>query len=358
VAYAPSSLNCRLGVTRRASIGSSWKPTIRSTASSGSYRRPYSSQLHGLLGQREAELSHYRAAAALLEASIRATPDDARFHGSLASRTPGSAGRRRRAGRKAGDGAHARRQGGVRGALRAEEMVRIYAMVASATRRRATRVPDVIPLDLAALGLRLDPTWDSLRDTALPEARRPLTRRAGAVAPAARSLSQGLTVLAPAARWVFVRVTTAASMAAAEAAMRHRSPAAAGRARPIPGDAPRPGHLSVMATIRPRSAPEVVIEQARSRAFLRPPAAARCLSGSHQREHAEVEVSSRCSASHAATAFEGVAWSTPTRRRCRAGTSQAHAPAGVASRAKSSGRRAGANGRRTRGGCRGPGEPR
>jgi len=40
-------------------------------------------QLYGLLGQRQAELSHYSSAAKLLESRIHAAPDDARFHGAL-----------------------------------------------------------------------------------------------------------------------------------------------------------------------------------------------------------------------------------------------------------------------------------
>jgi hypothetical protein len=51
-----------------------------------------------------------------------------------------------------------------RGAFRVEEMARIYAMVGE----RDAAVDQLeylmsIPFDLAAPGLRLDPTWDSLR---------------------------------------------------------------------------------------------------------------------------------------------------------------------------------------------------
>ncbi len=123
-------------------------------------------QLYGLLGQREAELSHYRAAAALLEAGIRATPDDARFYGSLGIAYAGL-----------GREADAIREGkqalallpvskeAWRGAVHVEEMARIYAMIG----KRDAAVEQLeylmsIPFDLAAPGLRLDPTWDSLRD--------------------------------------------------------------------------------------------------------------------------------------------------------------------------------------------------
>jgi len=123
-------------------------------------------QLNGLLDQREAELSHYRAAAALLEAGIRATPDDARLHGSLGIAYAGL-------GRKADAISEGKRalallpvsKEAYAGAFRVEEMARIYAMVGE----RDAAVEQLeylmsIPFDLAAPGLRLDPTWDSLRD--------------------------------------------------------------------------------------------------------------------------------------------------------------------------------------------------
>jgi len=123
-------------------------------------------QLHVLLGQREAELSHCRAAAALLEARIRNTPDDARFHGSVGVAYAGL-------GRKADAVREGKRalelmpvaKEAYRGAFRVEEMARIYAMVGE----RDAAVEQLeylmsIPFDLAAPGLRLDPTWDSLRD--------------------------------------------------------------------------------------------------------------------------------------------------------------------------------------------------
>jgi serine/threonine-protein kinase len=123
-------------------------------------------QLHGLLGRREAELSHYRAAAALLEAGIRATPDDARLHASLGIAYAGL-------GRKADavrEGQQALQlmpiaKDAWRGPFHVEEMARIYAMVGE----RDAAVDQLeyllsIPFDLAAPGLRLDPTWDSLRD--------------------------------------------------------------------------------------------------------------------------------------------------------------------------------------------------
>jgi serine/threonine-protein kinase len=123
-------------------------------------------QLHGLLGQREAEMSGYRAAAALLEARIRTAPDDARLHGSLGIAYAGL-------GRKADAVREGQRalefmplsKEAYRGAFRVEEMARIYAMVG----KREAAVDQLeylmsIPFDLAAPGLRLDPTWDALRD--------------------------------------------------------------------------------------------------------------------------------------------------------------------------------------------------
>jgi tetratricopeptide (TPR) repeat protein len=123
-------------------------------------------QLYGLMGQREAELRHYRAAAALLEARIRNTPDDARLHGSLGIAYAGL-------GRKADavrEGQQAIQLMPVNkdaywGPFHIEEMARIYAMVGE----RDAAVGQLeylmsIPFDLGPAGLRLDPTWDSLRD--------------------------------------------------------------------------------------------------------------------------------------------------------------------------------------------------
>jgi serine/threonine-protein kinase len=123
-------------------------------------------QLHGLLGQRENELGHYRAAAALLAERIRTAPDDARLHGSLGVAYAGL-------GRKADAVREGKRalelmpvaKEAYRGAFRVEEMARIYAMVGE----RDAAVDQLeylmsIPFDLAAPGLRLDPAWDSLRD--------------------------------------------------------------------------------------------------------------------------------------------------------------------------------------------------
>lgn len=123
-------------------------------------------QLYGLLGQREAELRHYSAAAQLLEAKVRDAPDDARFHGSLGIAYAGlgrktdavAAGKRALALLPVGKEAY-------RGAFHVEEMARIYAMVGE----RDAAVGQLeylmsIPFDLAAPGLSLDPAWDALRD--------------------------------------------------------------------------------------------------------------------------------------------------------------------------------------------------
>jgi serine/threonine-protein kinase len=123
-------------------------------------------QLSGLLGQREAELSHYRAAVVLLDERIRTAPDDPRLRGSLGIAYAGL-------GRKADAVREGKRalelmpvaKEAYRGAFRVEEMARIYAMVGD----RDAAVEQLeylmsIPFDLAAPGLRLDPTWDSLRD--------------------------------------------------------------------------------------------------------------------------------------------------------------------------------------------------
>jgi serine/threonine protein kinase/Flp pilus assembly protein TadD len=123
-------------------------------------------QLYGLLGQREAELRHYSAAAQLLESKVQGAPDDARFHGSLGIAYAGL-------GRKADAVAAGQRalallpvgKEAYRGAFHVEEMARIYAMVGE----RDAAVGQLeylmsIPFDLAAPGLNLDPAWDALRD--------------------------------------------------------------------------------------------------------------------------------------------------------------------------------------------------
>ena len=123
-------------------------------------------QLYGLLGQRQAELSHYRAAATLLESEIRTAPDDARFHGSLgiAYASLGRKAEAVREGKRALALLPVSREA-YRGAYHVEEMARIYTMVGE----RDAAVEQLeylmsIPFDLAAAGLRLDPAWDSLRD--------------------------------------------------------------------------------------------------------------------------------------------------------------------------------------------------
>ena len=56
-------------------------------------------------------------------------------------------------------------QGGVPGAFHVEEMARIHAMVGERDAAvEQLEYPMSIPFDLAAPGLRLDPTWDALRD--------------------------------------------------------------------------------------------------------------------------------------------------------------------------------------------------
>jgi serine/threonine-protein kinase len=123
-------------------------------------------QFCSLLGQREAELSHYRAAVKLLEARVRSATDDARFHGSLGIAYAG-------VGRKA-DAIREGKQAlallpvgkdAYRGSFRVEEMARIYAMVGE----RDAAVEQLeylmsIPFDLGPAGLRTDPSWDSLRN--------------------------------------------------------------------------------------------------------------------------------------------------------------------------------------------------
>lgn len=123
-------------------------------------------QLHGLLGQRQDERRSYGAAAKLLESRIAGAPDDARFHGSLGIAYAGL-GRKAEAvaeGKRAVDLLPASKEA-YRGAFRAEEMARIYAMAGE----RDAAIDQLehlmsIPFELAAPGLRLDPAWDSLRD--------------------------------------------------------------------------------------------------------------------------------------------------------------------------------------------------
>ena len=315
-------------------------------------------QLHGLLGQREAELTHYRAAAALLEAKIGTAPNDARLHGSLGVAYAGL-------GRKADAVREGQRalelmpvaKEAYRGAFRVEEMARIYAMVGE----RDAAVGQLeylmsIPFDLAAPGLRLESRLGlPPRPPPLPDALQPLTR------PASAHCSHGLTVLAPAARMgASSRVTTVASMAAAEAAMRA---SITGSGRPRAADSPdmRPqarATSSVMPTIRPaKRSLRSWSSQARSRAFLRPSGSgAMPFWISPSVSTLRYRSSSRCSASQAATAIEGrgLVNSDTTHVSSRYLTGGRSGRCRGRGRGRG-GRRAGANGRRTRGGCRGAG---
>jgi TolB-like protein/Flp pilus assembly protein TadD len=122
-------------------------------------------QLCGLLGRRGAESRSYRAAAEMLEHRLRDAPDDARFHGSLGIAYAGL-GKKTEAiseGKRALALLPVTREA-YRGAFHVEEMARIYAMVGD----RDAAVEQLeylmsIPFDLAVPGLRLDPSWDSLR---------------------------------------------------------------------------------------------------------------------------------------------------------------------------------------------------
>ncbi len=123
-------------------------------------------QIHGLMGNRQRERAYYDSARSMLESKIQQRPDDERLRSALGIAYAGL-------GRK-GD---AIREGelGVellpmskeawRGAYRLKDLARIYTMVGEydATIDRLESLL-AVPSITAVPGLRIDPTWEPLRD--------------------------------------------------------------------------------------------------------------------------------------------------------------------------------------------------
>jgi serine/threonine-protein kinase len=123
-------------------------------------------QIHGLMGNRQIEQAYYDSTRAMLEARIQQHPDDERYRSALGIAYAGL-------GRKE----DAIREGELavellpmskeawRGAYRVEDLARIYTMVGeydAAIDRLETLL--ALPSPMSVPMLRIDPTWNPLRD--------------------------------------------------------------------------------------------------------------------------------------------------------------------------------------------------
>ena len=123
-------------------------------------------QIYGLLQRRDVEAAYYDSARGVIARKLRAQPDDPRLHSALGIAYAGL-GRKHEAiqeGEKAVELLPASNEA-YRGYYRAVDLARIYAMVGE----RDAAVAQLehllsIPGHLTAAWLRLDPTWDPLRD--------------------------------------------------------------------------------------------------------------------------------------------------------------------------------------------------
>jgi len=118
------------------------------------------------LGRPELARAHYDFARTLLEREIDERPDDARLYGALGIAYAGLGQREEaiQAGRRGVDLLPIEREA-WRGAVRVEELARIYAMVGEYD--DAVELLELLlsrPSDLSVALLRLDPVWDPLRD--------------------------------------------------------------------------------------------------------------------------------------------------------------------------------------------------
>jgi serine/threonine-protein kinase len=132
----------------------------------------FEAQANALLGRSAAALAAYGRAAAQIEARLQISAADSRLHSALGLAYAGL-GRRAEAikeGRLAVDLLPVEVEQ-AHGASRVEDLARIYAMVgeSDAAIDRLEYLMS-IPYDLAAAGLRVDPSWDALRN--LPRFRR------------------------------------------------------------------------------------------------------------------------------------------------------------------------------------------
>ncbi len=123
-------------------------------------------QIYGLMGNRQRERAYYDSARSMLEARIGERPDDARFPSALGIAYAGL-------GRKE-DAIHSGElavqllpmsKEAWRGAWRVEDLARIYTMVGEydAAIEQLERLL-AVPSNTAVPMLRIDPTWNPLRD--------------------------------------------------------------------------------------------------------------------------------------------------------------------------------------------------
>ena len=122
-------------------------------------------QVHELLGERAKAAQRYAEAQRMVEAKLRAEPDEARYHSALGLALAGL-GQKAAAIREGRAGVEAMpvTAEAYRGAYRLEDLARIYAAVGE--RDAALEVLGrllAIPIDLGAAALTLDPAWAPLR---------------------------------------------------------------------------------------------------------------------------------------------------------------------------------------------------
>jgi tetratricopeptide (TPR) repeat protein len=122
-------------------------------------------QVHDLLGERAKARQRYAEAQRVVEAKLRAEPDEARYHSALGLALAGLGQKAAaiREGRAGVDGMPVSREA-YRGAYRLEDLARIYAAVGELD--AAVEVLGrllTMPIDLAAPALALDPAWAPLR---------------------------------------------------------------------------------------------------------------------------------------------------------------------------------------------------
>ena len=125
-----------------------------------------SAQIYGHMSKSELELQHYESAQIFLEAKVKEWPEDARVHSSLGIAYAGL-GRKEQAvreGKKAVELISVAKDA-WRGPFRVEDLARIYVMVgeyeaAIDQLEFLLSIPSEISIPL----LRIDPTWNPLRD--------------------------------------------------------------------------------------------------------------------------------------------------------------------------------------------------
>ena len=123
-------------------------------------------QIYGRMGQSKLEQDHYDSARSFLEAKVQEWPEDARVHSSLSLAYAGL-GRKEEAireGKKAVELLPVAKDA-WRGPFRVQDLARIYVMVGEydAAIDQLEYLLS-IPGDISIPLLKLDPTWEPLRD--------------------------------------------------------------------------------------------------------------------------------------------------------------------------------------------------